>query len=213
MNIGNATVETACKPLSIEAAGHTLTLLPAGAYHACFTASVDSIGFAFDAQAGRHAIGSDKNEAYYRLPNSLALTPCGCDIRSASDSGGEYLLVSGPAIRAPKARYQTNIQIAGAVAIASCLRKWLLGDRHQDPLSYEMLIDRLGDTVSDLPPASKAARWMTMKRFRQVSDLIDENIAGDLTVAALAREIGVSSSFLSRAFTAYCGQTPYDFIL
>ena len=50
-------------------------------------------------------------------------------------------------------------------------------------------------------------------RFHRVTDLIEESLASPLTVARLAREIGVSASFLSRAFSAFCGQTPYDYIL
>ncbi|MDN3718288.1 hypothetical protein QW131_01145 [Roseibium salinum] len=47
-------------PISLSLAGHQLSLLPAAGYDVGFTAPADSLGFAFDAQTGRHAVGSDR---------------------------------------------------------------------------------------------------------------------------------------------------------
>lgn len=206
--------KSASASLTTAVAGHDVTLLPAAAYDAWFTATQDTVGFAFDAQTGSHAIGSDRGEAFFRLPNSLALTPCGCDVRSSSAKGGEYLLVSGPSVSISTDSYVTNLQNPRAISAARQLRGWMLGGTMPDALIVEMEISRLCSAALQVPPRrEKAARWMTQARFSRVTEAIDENLDGNLTVAGLAKEIGLSASFLSRAFTAFCGQTPYDYVL
>lgn len=199
---------------TIAVAGHDVTLLPAAAYDACFTAVQDTVGFAFDAQSGSHAMGSDRSEAFFRLPNSLAVTPRGCDVRSCSAEGGEYLLVSGPSVSSSADTYATNIQNPEANAAACHLRGWVLGGALPDALTVEAVVSRLCKAAQLTPPRrKKAARWMTQARFNRITDAIDENLDGNLTVAGLAKKIGLSASFLSRAFSAFCGQTPYDYVL
>jgi AraC family transcriptional regulator len=200
--------------LTRAVASHEITVLPAAAYDARFTAEKDTVGFAFDVQTGCHAIGSDRGEDFFRFPNSLALTPCGCDIRSSSSGGGEYLLISGPLVRASAETYVTNIQNPNALSAACHLRSWMLGGTLPDPMTAEAVISRMCEAALGRPPRrEKAARWMTQARFCSITEAIDENLDGTLTVAGLAREVGLSASFLSRAFTAFCGQTPYDYVL
>ncbi|MBO6510521.1 MAG: helix-turn-helix transcriptional regulator [Roseibium sp.] len=194
-------------------ANHRVTLLPSGPYETVYVASGDSIGFAFDAQSGSHAIGSDKAEAFVRIPNSLAAMPRGCDVRSRSRAGGEYLLVTGPLIESLPDGYRTNIRAPFAVAAASHVRRWILSGNQPDVLEAEAMLRVLAEAVSKPERQDKAARWMTPARYKRVVDAVEAGYASAITVSALAREIGVSSSFLTRAFRAYCGQSPYDFIL
>ncbi|MCK7610636.1 helix-turn-helix domain-containing protein [Roseibium sediminicola] len=201
------------QPRCLSVAGHRLVLLPAEAYDIGFVAAEDTLGFAFDSQTGSHAIGSDRRSPFCRLPNSLALTPKGCDVRSGSDRGGEYLQVSGEGVRFRDGAYRTNLQVPGALAVATELRKWLLAEMAPDALESEAWIERLTDLAEPQRRDPKAARWLTPARFRRVADLVEDRLETSLTVAGLAREIGVSASFLSRAFAACCGQSPYDFIL
>jgi AraC family transcriptional regulator len=203
----------AINSMMISVARHDVTLLPATAYEANFTASRDSIGFAFDAQSGSHAIGSDRAEAFSRIPNSMAVTPLGCDVQSGSARGGEYLLVSGPSIHAEAGRYRTNIQNSAAKYAALQMRRWVLGNKQPNELAAEASILQLSEAVMRPSRPAKAARWMTSRRFRLLTDAIEDNLEARLTVTLLAREIGVSASFLSRAFVAFSGQTPYDYIL
>lgn len=209
------TVHTRPESRSIkrEIAGHRLSLLPAVAYDVGFVADTDTIGFAFDVQTGSHAIASDRREEFVRLPNTLALTPSGCDIRSRSDKGGEYLLLSGGSIRLAGDSYRTNIPSKSASVAASRLRKWLLSDAPLDRVETEACLNALAEAGQKPQRPGKAARWMTDKRFRRVADRIEADLGSGLTVAVLAEEIGVSASFLSRAFSAYCGQSPYDYIV
>ncbi len=206
---GNA----ALRPRRLTVAGHRLTLLPAAAYDIGFVAPDDTVGFAFDLQRGSHAIGADRRVPFCRLPNSLALTPGGCDVRSGSGTGGEYLQISGRGISLETRAYRTNIQVPGALRAASEIRKWLLAGKTPEALDAETWIARLTGAVEMRNSQAKAARWMTPSRFRRVTDLIEANLETGLTVAGIARDIGVSASFLSRAFAACCGQSPYDFIL
>lgn len=197
----------------IDIVGHRLVLLSAAAYDVAFVASRDTIGFAFDGQTGSHAIASDRREAFCRRPNSVALTPAGCEVKSGSAAGGEYLLLSGGDIRFYDARYRTNLMIAEALPMATEMRRWFLTGETPDPLLAEAGLAQLIATAARPQSEPKAARWMTAQRFRRVAELIETDLATDLTVAGLARSVGVSSSFLSRAFSAFCGQSPYDYIV
>ena len=200
-------------PIHREMAGYGLRLLPAAGYDVGFVAETGSIGFAFDCQSGSHAIASDRREDFVRLPNTLALTPSGCDIRSRSEMGGEYLLVSGREIRLTEGGYRTNILSKSASMAAGRLRKWMLSDTPPDHLETEACINALAEAGLKPQRPGKAARWMTGNRFRKVADRIEADLGSNLSVAVLAQEIGVSASFLSRAFSAYCGQSPYDYIV
>ena len=209
------TVHTSQGPASQgrEMAGYRLGLLPAAAYDVGFVADAETIGFAFDVQRGSHAVGSDRLEDFVRLPNTLAVTPAGCDIRSRSDGGGEYLLLSGGRLGLAGDCYRTNIQSKSAFRAASRLRMWLLSDATPGQLETETCIACLAEAVQRPQHPNKAARRMTSHRFRTVTEKIEADLGSNLTVAGLAAEIGVSASFLSRAFSAYCGQSPYDYIV
>jgi len=68
-------------------------ILPRVSYQAKYNTSSPSIGFAFDAQAGVHALGTDKRSDFQAIPNGLAFLPPDCDVYSESESGGEYLRI------------------------------------------------------------------------------------------------------------------------
>ncbi|MDN3718289.1 helix-turn-helix transcriptional regulator [Roseibium salinum] len=109
--------------------------------------------------------------------------------------------------------YRTNIGGADALPAAARLRKWLLAGSCPGQLDLEECLRAFSAAAQGGGNPRKASRWMTSGRFRRLTELIEENLGSGLTVARLGREIGVSASFLSRAFSAFCGQTPYDFIL
>lgn len=201
------------QPDRIDIAGHRLVLLSASAYDVAFVATRDTIGFAFDGQTGSHAIASDRSEPFRRRPNSVALTPRGCEVRSRSATGGEYLQLSGDGISFEGEAYRTNLMIAAALPVATEMRRWFLTGMTPDPLLAEAGLARLTTAVSRPQSDPKAARWMTPMRFRRLTDLVEADLDTELTVAGLARCVGVSPSFLSRAFSAFCGQSPYDYIV
>jgi AraC family transcriptional regulator len=69
-------------------------LLPRNPYQTAYTPEVSIIGFAFEAQVGVHAFGSDRRVAFRAKPNGLAYVPAGCDVYSTSGHGGEYLKIA-----------------------------------------------------------------------------------------------------------------------
>jgi AraC family transcriptional regulator len=67
-------------PRRIVADGWSAELLPRHAYCASYTAETAVIGFAFDAQRGTHAFGSERRTDFRTKPNGLAYVPQGCDV-------------------------------------------------------------------------------------------------------------------------------------
>lgn len=197
---------------SANIAGHMLTLLPAGRYDAAFVATGLAIGYAFDAQTGDHAIGSDRLLPFMRRPNSIAVVPQGCDVRSVSREGGEYLLISSEHSQ-QRCNAETNLHGRACVHSARALRRMILSEKPICALLAEchaeaLLCTAIGDNAD---PA--AARWMTPHRFQTLRDHIENELTSTITVRHLAELIGVSSSFLNRAFRAYTGCSPHDYVL
>src|SRR5262245_27320654 len=72
----------------------SVELLSRQAYCASYMAEMPIVGFAFEAQNGVHAFGSDRRVDFNARPNGLAYVPPGCDVYSRSDVGGEYLRIA-----------------------------------------------------------------------------------------------------------------------
>lgn len=193
----------------MRAGGYRLELLPAGAYEAAFTAETAVVGFAFDAQTGQHAIAGDRQQPFLRHPNSLAVIPAGCDVRSSSALGGEYLIImpDNPARLDVPA---TNLCGREILPAALALRKTLLGCGRA--LGAEALSETIVAAAAKRHPLGEASRWMTPRRFARVEQLIDERMSGTVSIADLAAAIGVSASFFSRSFRAFAGTTPQRYI-
>jgi AraC family transcriptional regulator len=81
-------------PRHAATASWSAELLSRRPYCASYAAEAPVIGFAFDAQAGTHAFGSDRRVDFRARPNGLAYVPQGCDVYSRSDVGGEYLRIT-----------------------------------------------------------------------------------------------------------------------
>lgn len=202
----------------------TVELLPARAYCASFKSPAPSIGFAFDSQSGDHAFASDRPRPFRTRPNSLAFVPFGCNVFSRSGSGGEYLklaaMENAPDHRGDhwgESRIFNDRIDKRAIPAAQAIRKLLLANGPPDPLLLEAQAETLADRVdealgtSDLPRG--AERWMTPQRLRKVDELIESQLDRTLTVAALARALGLSPGFFSRAFKAAIGKAPHDHII
>jgi AraC family transcriptional regulator len=206
-----AAQQTVPTSLSIVCSDVRLELLPARPYEISFTAAADSLGYAFDAQFGIHAIGSDRRTPFLRRPNSLAVMPKGCDVFSASSTGGEYLIITGS--RLAVAKVKTNLSAGPAARAAKDLRRALLAPDKVSLLDLEAGVLCLLSVTASTALPRKAERWMTERRFLCLTEMIEERLDEGLTVGDLAREIGTSASFLTRAFSAFAGQSPYDYIV
>ena len=77
----------------------------------------------------------------------------------------------------------------------------------------ERLCDLARDFAGGANDTPRQARWLTPYRRRRVEDWISDHLSAKLSVRALAATVGVSTSFLSRAFKAAAGQSIYDYIL
>ena len=126
-----------------------VVLFPRQSYEAEFIQPRNSIGFAFDAQLGEHAIGSDQITPFFATANSLAYIPAGCDIYSRSRTGGEYLKiclspdpVDFDAIT-PKPIPFNNVISSQAVRMANRLRMAILGGTKPDAFWVELVLQNM----------------------------------------------------------------------
>src|SRR5262249_7368531 len=155
---------------------------------------------------------SDRPQPFRTRPNSLAFVPRGCEILSQSAAGGEYLTV-----RVPEAsgtgftgqRFNDHID-SRAIKAAQSLRKMMLAIDSCDSLLIEKEIAALMAAVrlaENSPDQVRAGRWMTARRLRQVDDLIEPALSDRLYVEDIAKTLGLSSGFFTRAFKAAAGKT------
>jgi AraC family transcriptional regulator len=195
-------------------------LLPRTPYRAAYTAELPSIGFAFEAQGGVHAFGSDRRIGFRAKPNGLAYLPPGCDVYSQSDHGGEYLKVTfaweqdGPW---PRTRRFGDVIDAAAIDAAQKLRRELLAGERMDDLQCERLVDVLKQRtpcgLSGIAIEPAARSWMTPRRLKLIDDLIEARLDTKLTVEELAGALRLSTGFFCRAFRAAVGKAPHDYII
>jgi AraC family transcriptional regulator len=206
------------KPIALSCRAFELTLLPAAAYEVRYTPDKAVIGFAYDTQSGVHAFASDRLQPFRTRPNSLAFVPAGCEVLSQSAAGGEYLTVrvsqsSGTSL----INNRFNYHIDGcAIKAAQALRKMMLAGALCDSLLIEKEISALVAAVSltESPPEQEGARrWMTPRRLRQADSLIEAALARPLYVEDIAKKLGLSAGFFTRAFKAATGKTPHDYIV
>ena len=197
-----------------------IELLPRMAYDVAYTPEAAVIGFAFESQAGTHAFATDRITDFRTRPNSLAYVPKGCDVVSRSSEGGEYLTLSMPLVvsasGSTEPRFNDRIDPA-AIEAAADLRRLLLAGDVVDPIEAEKCVATLCTAVTRVLTGravpSRAARWMTARRLGLVDEIIEARMDSSLTVAEIARHLGLSSGFLNRAFKAATGKTPHDYIV
>ncbi len=195
----------------------SVELLPAMAYEACYAPEHGILGFAFEAQSGTHAFASDHRKPFVARPNHLSWVPPGCEVYSSSPRGGEYLriLFEGAPVALPERRIGDLVDPA-SIAAAQRLRRQLLG-APGGLLEVEQAVvcleGRIAAAAAGPLPQRREAGWMTPRRFRRVSEMIEERLGEALTVQMLAGELGLSAAVFSRMFKAACGTSPYDYIL
>jgi AraC family transcriptional regulator len=205
---------------SITVGAWRADLLPKDAYEARYTPQLPVIGFAFEAQAGVHAIGTSRTSDFKAYTNALAYVPPGCDVFSKSDHGGEYLSIacrSRPSRLRGIDRKFSNMVDGTAVAAAHKLRKLLLSGTNIDTLYAEQLLVTLTSRAEHFvgcgPALHQTNGWMTARRSKLVLDLIEARLESKLTIQELAAAVGLSIGFFSRAFKATMGTAPQYYII
>ena len=201
--------------------GHCVAeLLPRCPYDVAFTPDAAIVGFAFESQTGVHAFATDRRTGFRARPNGLAYVPPGCDVYSQSDHGGEYLkIVISPEQAEARFRDRRFSDAVDPVAIraAQNLRAILLAGDAVDPVAFEYwlytLTDRVAHVMGQDEARPRAGSWMTARRLKHVDELIDARLDDKLTVQELAKSLGLSTGFFSRAFKASVGKAPHDYII
>jgi|GEM_PF-411021 len=227
----------------IDVDGATVTLLPRRAYDARYVPSHGVIGFAFESQAGTHAIGGDALQPFRTVPYTLSWLPPGCDVFSTSATGGEYLTVSlHPGALMGSLTDDVAGDVAGDVTgdlvadlagdlpaqrlverrdalarQAACrLRARLLSGQHDLDASradIRRLCERLAGSAEDTGEQRVMASWLTASRQRRIDECIDARLGERLDVTHLAATCQVSTSFLTRIMKASFGRTPHDYLI
>lgn len=191
-------------------------LLPRQSYEARYMANQPVLGFAYESQEGIHALSSDRILPFRARPNALAYIPEGYEVYSRSQSGGEYLLVTGfDPVDGGDAPFMGRIDPLASAA-AREVRRLFLSAQAVEPLRYEAsmiaLLERLRCLRESSARPSRAEQWMTPHRLKRIDDLMEADL-GKVTVQKLASELGLSAGFFSRAFKAATGQSPHDYII
>jgi AraC family transcriptional regulator len=200
--------------------GFAVTVLPAAAYEVNFVATYHVIGFTFERQRGVDAFGSSRRRPFDAEPWRLAFTPAGCDVFSASDRGGEYLVLSvAPDMFAQLAlgidtgqlRQFTNAADPLFTPLASRLRLITMAGAAASSLALDAVVAAAPDRVSALMNPRRqrphAERRMTPRRLKRILDHFESRLTEDIRLADLASDTGLSECYLARTFRAATGMT------
>jgi AraC family transcriptional regulator len=203
-----------------DGAGFAVTVLPASPYEASYVPAQHVIGFTFEAQRGIHAFGGSRRRLFDAEPWRLAFTPAGCDVFSASDRGGEYLmlrvapetfarLASGMAHR--RLVQVTNVADPLFTPLATGLRRAAMLGAITPPLAIEALaaaaVERVSALLDASTPRVRPERRMISWRLKRIFDHFEARLAEDIHLADLARDVGLSECYLARTFRAATGTT------
>lgn len=208
-------------PLWRELCGYSVALLPARPYCASYVSGRHLLGFTFEAQQGVDAFGGDSRHPFRAEPWRLAFTPAGCDVFSASDRGGEYLLLSvtpglfdeiAAAANARRRPAQltrfSNRMSAQFTPVAHALRRWVLSGEWIGTLALEESgVRAIEIAAGHLGAGTAPTARVTPQRMRRILEYLEANLSGEVRLADLARELRLSASYLARAFKATTGMT------
>jgi len=190
-------------------------LRPRNPYCATYIPDAPIVGFAFDAQIGVHAFGSDRKVHFHAKPNGLAFVPAGCDVYSQSNLGGEYLKITFKHDHGeewPWTHRFSNFADIAAIDAAQQLRRQLLATPCFDELLCEQYVhalkERTARVLSGTLVRPAAGSWMTPQRLRLVDELIEARLDAKVTVEELAEALRLSVGLFCRAFRAGIGKHP-----
>jgi AraC family transcriptional regulator len=206
--------------LHSEGPGFAVTVLPASPYQVSYVPAHHVIGFTFEGQRGVDAFGGARRRPFDAEPWRLAFTPAGCDVFSASDRGGEYLVLSvapeifarlAPGIPTGRLQQFTNLADPLFTSLATGLRRATALGGATPPLAMDTLIAAAVERVSERLDAgthrAKPERRMTSRRLKRILDHFEARLTEGVRLADLASDCGLSESYLARTFRAATGTT------
>ena len=102
-----------------------------------------------------------------------------------------------------------------AIAIANALRDGTVADGLYVDTLAQMMAAHLAWAHSSRsrPGRAAPAAVLSHTKIRRVIEYIEEHLDGDLSLAALAAEVGISPLYLARAFKAAIGLAPHRYVL
>ena len=102
-----------------------------------------------------------------------------------------------------------------AITITAALRDGTAEDGlYIDAIAQMMAVHlaRMHSTRSR-PIRVRPVNAISGRKMRRLIEFIDENLEGDLSLDAMAREVEISPLYLARAFKAAVGQSPHQYVL
>jgi AraC family transcriptional regulator len=203
-----------------EGAGFAVTVLPASPYEVSYLPANQVIGFTFEAQRGIDAFGGSRRRPFDAEPWRIAFTPAGCDVFSASDKGGEYLMLTvapetfarlAPGIASGRLAQITNVADPLFTPLAIGLRRATILGAMIRPLAIETLtataVERVSAFFDTSTPRARPEHRMTSWRLKRILDYFEDRLATEIHLVDLASEVGLSESYLARTFRAATGTT------
>jgi AraC family transcriptional regulator len=102
-----------------------------------------------------------------------------------------------------------------AIAITNALRDGSAADGLYIDSIAQMMAVHLARNHSTRSRPVKVATPKTIAQWkmRRLIDFIEEHLEGDLSLEAMAREVGISPLYLARAFKAAIHQSPHQYVL
>jgi AraC family transcriptional regulator len=203
-----------------EVSGFAVAVLPASRYEVSYVPAHHMIGFTFERQRGIDAFGGAHRRPFDAEPWRLAFTPASCDVFSASDRGGEYLVLSvapetfarlAPAIPTDQLKQFTNVADPLFTPLAMALRRTAMLDATASTLAIENLavaaVERVALAINGGPLRRPRERRLTSWRLKRILDHFETRLAEEIHLTDLASDIGLSESYLARTFRAATGVT------
>jgi len=203
-----------------EGPGFAITVLRASPYEVSYSPAHHVIGFTFEGQRGIDAFGGSRRRHFEAEPWRLAFTPAGCDVFSASDRGGEYLVLTVapetlarlvPGNASARLAQFTNVADPLFTPLAIGLRRTAMLCAAVQPLAIETLaaaaVERVSVLLDTGTPKTTPERRMTSWRLKRILDHFEARLAEEIHLADLATEVGLSESYLARTFQAATGTT------
>ena len=203
-----------------EGPGFAVTVLRASPYEVSYSPAHHVIGFTFEGQRGIDAVGGSRRRLFEAEPWRLAFTPAGCDVFSASDRGGEYLVLTvapetlarlAPGNASARLAQFTNVADPLFTPLAIGLRRAAMLCAAAQPLAIETLaaaaVERVSVLLGTSMPKTTPERRMTSWRLKRILDHFEARLAEEICLADLATDVGLSESYLARTFRAATGTT------
>jgi AraC family transcriptional regulator len=102
-----------------------------------------------------------------------------------------------------------------AIAIADALRDGSAEDGlYIDTVAQMMAVHLARNHSSQSRPVRlPQVKALSGSKMRRVIEFVEENLDGDLSLEAMAREVEISPLYLARAFKSAVGQSPHQYVL